>query len=76
MRTAQRFEQRGTETYKIDTPVPVPSSINTAPYTTASVDGGGTYVPLATTAGRRRLISSCEQVPRPRMQCMTTSSSQ
>ncbi|KAI9463201.1 hypothetical protein BJY52DRAFT_1253633 [Lactarius psammicola] len=39
----KRFEQRGTETYKIDTPVRVPSSINMAPYTTASVDGSGTY---------------------------------
>ncbi|KAI0250551.1 hypothetical protein BJV78DRAFT_1218500 [Lactifluus subvellereus] len=29
----KRFEQRGTETYKIDTPVRVPSSINIAPGT-------------------------------------------
>ncbi|KAH8990252.1 hypothetical protein EDB92DRAFT_1946601 [Lactarius akahatsu] len=41
--TAQRFEQRGTETYKIDTPVRVPSSINMAPYTTTALDGSGTY---------------------------------
>ncbi|KAI0245625.1 hypothetical protein BJV78DRAFT_1287401, partial [Lactifluus subvellereus] len=39
----KRFEQRGTETYKIDTPVRVPSSINMAPYTTAALDGSGTY---------------------------------
>jgi hypothetical protein len=37
----QRFEQRGTDTYKIDTPVRVPSSINMAPYTTAALDGSG-----------------------------------
>ena len=43
MRTMmQRFEQRGTETYKIDTPVRVPLSINMAPYTTAAADGSGT----------------------------------
>ncbi|KAN0123099.1 cysteine proteinase, partial [Russula decolorans] len=39
----KRFEQRGTETYKIDTPVRVPVSINMAPYTTATLDGSGTY---------------------------------
>ncbi|KAH9010113.1 hypothetical protein EDB85DRAFT_2053774 [Lactarius pseudohatsudake] len=39
----KRFEQRGTETYKIDTPVRVPSSINMAPYTTTALDGNGTY---------------------------------
>ncbi|KAF8502664.1 hypothetical protein F5888DRAFT_1800198 [Russula emetica] len=39
----KRFEQRGTETYKIDTPVRVPVSINLAPYTTAALEGSGTY---------------------------------
>lgn len=38
----QRFEQRGSDTYKIDTPVRVPLSINMAPYTTAAIEGGGT----------------------------------
>ncbi|KAH9991013.1 hypothetical protein BJV77DRAFT_1009515 [Russula vinacea] len=39
----KRFEQRGSETYKIDTPVRVPVSINMASYTTAALDGSGTY---------------------------------
>ncbi|KAH9958065.1 hypothetical protein BC827DRAFT_1222024 [Russula dissimulans] len=39
----KRFEQRGTDTYKIDTPVRVPLSINMAPYTTEAIEGGGTY---------------------------------
>ncbi|KAI0259604.1 hypothetical protein BC834DRAFT_833247 [Gloeopeniophorella convolvens] len=39
----KRFEQRGTETVKIDTPVRIPATISMGPYTTAALEAGGAY---------------------------------